>query len=242
MGRSKQVALAVGGVLAAGALFAASVFSPPFGAHVSRVDTEEKLVALTYDDGPNPPHTEALLEILAREQVPATFFMMGAHVEAHEASARAIVAAGHQVGNHSWGHARLPFLSVTAIREQFERTDAILARVGATGPFDVRAPWMMRGLQAAWWFSATGRQHFGANAAGWDWEPATAREVADRVLADVSPGTIVLLHDGGHDSLAADRSWTVGATAILIPELEAQGYRFVRVRELLAYADRERPL
>jgi peptidoglycan/xylan/chitin deacetylase (PgdA/CDA1 family) len=234
----KRAALVAAAALLLLILLGASVFAPPFGEHWAGISTDEKVVALTYDDGPNPPHTQALLRVLARAQVPATFYFMGAHVEAHEASARTVIAAGHEVGNHSWSHAPLPLLSVAGVRDEFERTDAILRRLGVSGPIDVRAPWMLRGLQAAWWFSRAGRRHIGAGAAGNDWEPSTAREVADRVLASVKPGTIILLHDGDHASLAADRSWTVGATQILLKELGSQGYRFVRVSELIALAAR----
>lgn len=234
----RRIGVVLAGLGAAIALVGASVFLPPFGEHWGGVDTDQKLIALSYDDGPNPPHTEALLDVLAAAQVPATFYFMGAHVEAHEASARAAIAAGHEIGNHSWGHVPLPLQSVASIEQEFERTDAILASLGVPGPVDVRAPWMMRGLQAAWWFARNDRRHVGAGAAGTDWEPSTAREVADRVLADIEPGTIVLLHDGGHDSFAADRSWTVAATEILIRELRAEGYGFVRVSELIARSKR----
>ena len=110
---------------------------------------------------------------------------------------------------------------------------------GARAPFDVRAPWMMRGLQASWWFADTDRRHFGATTNGADRESTDAQVIAQRILDDVQPGTIVLLHDGGHDSLAADRSATVGATEILLRTLAAQGYRFVSVRELLEQRRRD---
>ena len=229
-----RLLVAAGALTGLAAMAACSVMAPPFGAHRSSLPTTERIVALTYDDGPNPPHTEAILEILAREQVPATWFVMGAHVEAHPDSARAILAGGHELANHTWSHPFLPALSIQQVRQEFERTDAILEEIGATGPYRVRAPWTARGLQAAWWLAETGREHVGVSASGWDWEPSTGREVADRVLRDVAPGTIVLLHDGGHDRPDADRSWTVEATALLIPALRAQGYRFVRIGDLPA--------
>jgi peptidoglycan/xylan/chitin deacetylase (PgdA/CDA1 family) len=205
----------------------------PLGESHDSADTDEPVVALTFDDGPNPPYTEQLLELLGREGVRATFFMIGARVQAHPDSARAVVQAGHEVGNHSWSHPRLLLLSPSRTRAEIERTDAELRRIGACGTPDFRAPHLVRGPQTDWILWRSGRRHIAAGPAGCDWETQDPQRIAARVLQDVRPGSIIVLHDGHGGADGAERQGTVGAVELVIHALRERGYRFATVRELV---------
>ena len=228
-----------GSLLAAGALAGVAIwliYFPPIGESYRRVSTADPLVALTYDDGPNPPYTDQLLEIFHRHSVKATFFMMGRHAERHPDSVRRVVAAGHQVGNHSYSDETLTFRSPSFVRRQIHRTDEVLRKLGVTGPIDVRAPHVAPFLPLAWVLAQEGRRHIGANVVPQDWSTDDAAVIADRVLGRVSPGSIVMFHDGLDSQDGADRGATVDATERVVVALKQRGYRFVTVDELLAEA------
>src|SRR4029077_13079541 len=97
-----------------------------FGDVFDRARTQERVLALTFDDGPREPDTRALLDVLDRERVRATFFMVGRAIERHPELAKDVVRRGHQVGNHSYSHARMVLVSTAFCREEITRTDALL--------------------------------------------------------------------------------------------------------------------
>src|SRR5690606_36885171 len=101
-----------------------------FGQIVSSVDTREKVIALTFDDGPTAAYTNEVLAILAQYGVKATFFVTGREVEENPESARSIVEAGHELGNHSWSHSNMSLFSLGRIPEEVERTDAAIRATG----------------------------------------------------------------------------------------------------------------
>jgi len=187
---------------------------------IELVDDPGLTVALTFDDGPNPPDTVALLDVLAREQVRAVFFLVGDQVEAHPELVRRIVGDGHTLGNHSFHHDDLEEWEPDAVRADLERTlGAIRAAVPeADVPF-FRAPFghWGRTIPVA---GELGMRPLGWALSVWDWEPPGVEELVRR-LDDVVPRGVVLLHDGG-----GDRSQTVAAVATLIPRLRAKGWTF----------------
>lgn len=177
-------------------------------------------VVLTFDDGPNPPDTTVLLDLLATEQVPAVFCLVGAQVEAHPEVVRRIVADGHTLGNHSYHHDDLEQWEPEAVRTDLVRTLAAIrsAVPGAEVPF-FRAPF------GRWGATIPVAAELGMRPLGWqlavgDWEPPGTAELVHR-LGGVLPGGVVLLHDGG-----GDRSQTVAAVASVIPRLRADGWTF----------------
>lgn len=246
----------IGGVAVLAALFAlgwVAFQGVPIFENVTRLPGGEMQVALSFDDGPNPPHTDALLRLLAEQEIRATFFMTGQHIARHPEAARRVVLAGHHVGNHSWSEKRLALLSPTRVREALARTDALLREIGVVGPIDARAPGLAIGLPGAWVFWRTARRHIGGSVggAGWtrgpvattppcpfwmpaDFCPTQAPDIITaRVLSALHPGAIIVLHDG-HDAFAgADRSGTVEATRRVISAARGRGYRFVAVQDLL---------
>jgi len=125
-------------------------FRPPFGKNITRLNTDQRVVALTFDDGPSPPYTDQLLDVLAKHNVKATFFMIGNRIERYPETVRRVIAGGHQVGNHSYSHPLLGFLPPNSVQREIERTDKLLRQVGVTGEIVFRAPVLTRFLPVAW--------------------------------------------------------------------------------------------
>lgn len=195
------------------------------GRLLERGSQDHGQVALTFDDGPLPPYTPQILEILDFYQIPATFFCVGINAAAWPEVVQQTVMHGHAVGNHTWSHPFLTELSVREMREQVKRTAELLACDSARRlfrpPYGCRSPAVMGALTAekqcvTLWDVAPD-----------DWALRTADAIADDVLKDADPGSIVLLHDGG-----GDRSATVASLPRIIEGLMERGLTFVRVDEM----------
>ena len=192
-------------------------------------DDDDKVIALTFDDGPNPPHTGRILDVLDRYGVPATFFCVGLHASAHTEEIARMSEAGHRLANHTWSHPFLPDLTVAELAAQLERTDEAIARVaGEQGPRLFRPPYGSRTPEILSWLGETdaGRMVLWDVDAN-DWALPGADAIAGSVLARSRPGSIVLMHDGG-----GDRSQTADALPAVIEGLLGRGYRFARVDEM----------
>ena len=190
-------------------------------------------IALTYDDGPNDPHTLRLLEVLAKHNARATFFLIGRYVEQRSDIARAVVQAGHCVGNHTFTHPLLIFKSNSELREELTRCrDAIQDAVGEHSnlfrpPFGGRRPATLRlarslGFETIMW-----------NVTGYDWNAPPAAVIARKTSKQIRGGDVVLLHDGGHKQMGADRSQTILATHQVISRYQAEGYEFVTIPQMM---------
>jgi peptidoglycan/xylan/chitin deacetylase (PgdA/CDA1 family) len=191
-------------------------------------------IALTYDDGPNDPHTLRLLEVLARHGAPATFFLIGRYVQQRPDIAREIIQAGHAVGNHTFMHPLLTFKSETEINQQLSQCRAALQdAIGQYSnlfrpPFGGRRPAVLRvarelGLQPVMW-----------NVTGYDWNAPPAAAIERKIAKQIRGGDVILLHDGGHKQMGADRSQTVIATDHLLTRYKSEGYEFVTVPQMVA--------
>src|SRR5258706_78140 len=200
-----------------------------YGRTFTGLDRASKQIALTYDDGPNDPHTLRLLEVLARHAVHATFFMIGRYVRQRPDIAREVASAGHVIGNHSMTHPLLIFESAARIRT--ELVDCRATLTDALGnhsnlfrpPFGGRRPATLRiarelGLQTTMW-----------NVTGYDWNAPPAAQVEKKIVRQMHGGAVILLHDGGHRAMGADRSQTVITTDNLIRRYKDQGFQFVTV-------------
>lgn len=190
--------------------------------------SDASTVALTFDDGPNPTATPALLDLLDAHGARATFFLIGRHVRAFPALVREIAARGHAIGNHTDSHPSLIFLSRANLREELNSCrEAILSVVGGAQLRWMRPPFGFRGPQ----LDAVVRQLGYSGVAmwskwAWDWKPQPAQQVIHR-LRRVTGGDIVLLHDGDHRLLEGDRRHTIAALAHWLPRWRDAGMRFV---------------
>ena len=192
--------------------------------HHVPVKPGEKVIALTFDDGPWPDSTEKILAILKRNNIKATFFMVGSVVKEYPKIARSVRADGHSIGSHSWSHPLRP----RDPKEQIDRTDAIIKKTVGITPTTYRPPYgaLKNGMdkRAMQLHKAVIIWSDDSN----DWKRPPAARMAATVLREASPGGIVLMHDGG-----GPRSRTVEALPIIIEDLQKRGYRFVTVPELL---------
>jgi len=204
-----------------------------FGHTFTGLGRGSKQLALTYDDGPNDPHTQRLLEVLARHKVHATFFLIGRYVQQRPDIVRELVKAGHLVGNHTFTHPLLIFKSARELGSQLEDCDRALTHaVGEHSnlfrpPFGGRRPAVLRiarrmGLEPIMW-----------NVTGYDWNATSAEGIERKVVSQVRGGNVILLHDGGHRDFGADRSYTVAATDRLISRYKSEGYEFVTIPEMM---------
>ncbi len=190
-------------------------------------DPGSRVVALTFDDGPWPGQTDRILDILAEHDVRASFFMVGYMVQRHPQLARRVAAEEHVVANHTSGHVVLTRQGGDTVREQIRGGSDILR--ATTG---VESAWFRPpggGLSPAVFSEADA---IGQKVVMWDvdpqdWRRPGAEEIRDRVLANVKPGSVVLLHDGG-----GDRSQTVEMLPDLIEQLKELDYIFVTLDEL----------
>jgi peptidoglycan-N-acetylglucosamine deacetylase len=203
--------------------------------HTIIAGTNPDEVALTYDDGPNDIATDALLDLFARHNARATFFMIGRFVRQRPEIVRRVHAAGHLIGNHTDTHPWLSFLSSRAIREELRACNQALEdTIGAPvhhlrPPHGARRPMVFRaaeqlGLKIVQW-----------NAMGYDWQPIPA----NRIVANVTrgreraqrrhTGANILLHDGHQQGIGTDRSATIQATAALLERFANEGTRTVMV-------------
>lgn len=207
-------------------------FRPPFGKNIVRLNTDQRIVALTYDDGPNPPYTDRLLDVLAQHDVKATFFLIGNRIEKHPETVNRILAEGHQIGNHTYSHPLLGFLPPFYVRRQIERTDNLLQQFNITGETEFRAPVLTRFLPVAWVLAKGNRAHISCNVWSWDWTTQNPDKITEKVLKKTKPGSIIVLHDGKAENKDANRSGTVEATDRIITALKQDGYQFVRLLDV----------
>ena len=209
-------------------------FRPPFGKNVVRLDTDQRIVALTYDDGPNPPYTDQVLDVLAKHDVKVTFFMIGNRIEKHPETVNRVIAEGHQIGNHSYSHPLLGFLPSFYVQWEIEHTDNLLQQFNITGETVFRAPVLTRFLPVAWVLAKSNRSHISCNVWSWDWTTQNSDKITETVLKKTRPGSIIVLHDGKAENKNANRSGTVEATDKIITALKRDGYQFVRLSDCLA--------
>jgi len=174
-------------------------------------------LALTFDDGPNPAWTPRLLDILASHDVRATFFLLGKFAEAEPELVRRIVAGGHLIGNHSWSHPNLALTSASRVQEELARTSQTLEQIAGVTvrfirpPFGARRPAVFRvarslGMTSVLWNAMTS-----------DWREPSAERIAELLARRIDRlerrgrAANVVLHDGSHLKLGADRGPSIAA-------------------------------
>ncbi len=211
-------------------------FRPPFGKNIVRLSTDQRIVALTYDDGPSPPYTDQLLDILAKHNVKATFFLIGKRIERHPETVDRMIAEGHQIGNHTYNHPVLGFLPPFYVQRQIERTDDLIRQHGIVEEIVFRAPMLTRFLPVAYVLAKLDRTHISGDVWSWDWTTQNPDKIAETVvkktLSSTGAGSIIVLHDGKAENKNANRSGTIEATDRIITALKQNGYQFVRLSDV----------
>ncbi len=219
-----------------------------FGKTVVKGSADAREVALTFDDGPNPPYTDRILDVLNEEHVHATFFVVGQAARAYPETTRRIVREGHAVGNHTWDHPHLVMQSKSAIGGELRRTDETIYEITGIHTRLMRPPFGARDFAVI-----DEAKTLGYTIVMWsvplpnDWERPGDATISRRVIGKVQDGAIIVLHDGNRGIVCdlakavahvCDRAQDVAATRTIVKALKAEGYRFVTIPQLLADASR----
>jgi polysaccharide deacetylase family sporulation protein PdaB len=195
------------------------------------IPTTNKVVALTFDDGPDDKYTERVLKILKEHEIKATFFVIGKNIEVYPEFMKQILTEGHAIGNHTWSHARLTDLSASQIKAEMEDTNKILKELFGVRTDLMRPP-----------FGAMDERTLGIltdlnfHTVKWsvdtrDWAGTESDIMIDNVSLNVTPGGIVLQHNAGGKNGNLEN--TLAALPVIIKDLKEKGYEFVTVQELL---------
>jgi len=222
------------GIMAGAAVMAYAVrgrSSTLLGPSVHRGSRDRRAVALTFDDGPSEG-TEEVLEILQKHRIPATFFQCGMNVLRLPQTARAVQAEGHEIGNHSYSHARLYFRSERTIEQELSQAQDAIARTVGITPGLMRPPFGVR-----WFGFREAQRKLGLLGIMWtvialDWKLKSAA-ISRRLVGGTSNGAILCLHDGRELHHKPDLTQTLRALRETIPALQDRGYRFETVSQLL---------
>ncbi|QBD83223.1 polysaccharide deacetylase family protein [Ktedonosporobacter rubrisoli] len=196
--------------------------------YIARGNTSLPEVALSFDDGPNPPYTQQILSILQHYGIKATFFSIGRQAQAYPDLLRREHQAGHFIGNHTWSHPDLPHLSASDIRNQLTTTEDAIEHATGIRPTYFRPPYGDINPTVL-----TTANSLALTVVLWsvdprDWSRPGTQAIISRVLSQVGNGSIILMHDGG-----GDRSQTVAALPTIIESLQKRGFRFVPLPQLI---------
>ena len=232
-----MLGLAIAGAAAAGAAAAGYQSMSPTGQWFGRafcgLPGGGKDLALTFDDGPNDPHTMRLLGVLGKHNVKATFFLIGRYVKQRPDIVREIAKCGHVIGNHTFTHPRLIFQPVARIRQEIlQCRDAISEAVGEHSNL-FRPPWGGRRPGVFGIVRQLGLEPIMWNVSGHDWDAPSAEFIEQRVAKKIRGGEVVLLHDGGHAAFGADRSKTAEAVDRLIVRFKSEGRGFSTITQMM---------
>lgn len=207
--------------------------SQVFGSFPYAIETEEKVVALSFDDGPNEPYTSRLLDTLDAYQVKATFFQVGRCAQRFPSTTRRVVQSGHVLGNHSYSHSFTSYAKQPRQEIEITRSQEVFYSVAGVTPALYRPPWLCH-----WpWLLGSLRQHRLQAVSGTFVHPLEIFQPAALKLTDSAarltrPGAILIFHDG-REARGGPRDQTVAAVGPLIDRLADRGYRFTTVDQLL---------
>lgn len=204
---------------------------------ISEIKTSSKVVALTFDDGPDPQHTPQLLKVLDKHNVKATFFIIGKRGIDNPQLLKKISAAGHEIANHSYSHPDFNHRKKAFMLEEIRKTNQLIQRMTGQKPVLFRPPGgylsydlvdlvRKEKLVIAYWTYQQDSK---------DWrQGAKAENIANHIVANIYPGQIIILHDG-----CPNGRETVRATNILLTSLKRQGYHFVTMSQLVEIGEKE---
>lgn len=196
---------------------------------IFKIDTEEKVVAITFDDGPDPKYTPILLETLHSEGVRATFFVLGNQAEKSPGILFWMQKAGHEIGNHGYSHPDVKRLKKEEIYQEIKRTEKIILSASGMRPTSYRPPGgvVTPAVLKATYSAGYDLVHWSVDPKDWK-RDRTAEVITGSIKNKVGSGDIILFHDGG-----VNQEESIKALVTLIHDLKQEGYRFVTVSELL---------
>lgn len=197
-----------------------------------RANTADKVVALSFDDGPHERYTPALLRYLEESHVPATFFMIGRQVRKNPDIARDVANGPHEIGNHTFTHPRLPMLGDVQVTRELAETHDIIRDVTGREPVHMRPPMGLFTKRVVNLTEKAGYRTVVGDVYPRDPHKPGTHKIVRRVLGRVQPGSLIILHDGGNTP-GVDRSQTVDGVKEIVPRLQDKGYRFVTLSELV---------
>jgi peptidoglycan/xylan/chitin deacetylase (PgdA/CDA1 family) len=202
---------------------------------VTSVKTNRPIVALTFDDGPHPESTPAVLAVLDKYGARATFFMIGELAEKHPQIVRDAAAAGHAIANHSWSHLSFPLLAANERYEQLHRCDQALAPYGKKL---FRPPYCNQTFGSRWHTLRAGYEVIAFSVHAEDWLARSSEWMVEKLAQEIRPGSIVILHDNIYRSILPavqfDREPMLRALDECLKRLQNR-FQFVTVPELLQY-------
>ncbi|NUU63513.1 polysaccharide deacetylase family protein [Paenibacillus agri] len=208
------------------------------GDMIWEVHTSQKVIALTFDDGPDPAETELILDLLQQYNAKSTFFAIGKRIAAYPDIARRVVAEGHELANHTYNHVyfKRP-ISEKQVHEELDLTEKEIIKVSGKRSNLFRPP---GGMYDETLINVSNQMGLKPILWSWhqdtrDWNRPGVYAISNKVIRNAHNGDIVLFHDHVHG-----KSQTRQALKIILPELEKQGYRFVTVSELIKLSDTQR--
>lgn len=192
------------------------------------IKTDEKVIALTFDDGPHPTYTPQVLDLLKKYDAKATFFVIGERAEKYPEVVSRIGEENHEIANHTYTHPLS--ISPAKLKEELKKTNDIIHDITGTSPIFYRP---VGGQYNDKIINTAINEGYKVIMWSWhqdteDWKTPGVKKIVKKVLSGVQPGNIVLFHDSG-----GDRSQTIQALEEILPELQQQGYKFVTVSELI---------
>ena len=205
-----------------------------YGPVLAAGHTNQKVVALTFDDGPYSPYTEKILAVLKEKNVHATFFIVGENALAHPELVREIKADGHLIGTHTQHHKDLLRLDKKEVHDEMAMGVESLRKITGESPKFIRPPHGFKDYEVI-----EQAERLGLKVVNWDiiprdWTNPGTQKIVSRVIENIKPGSVILLHDGDSPANKGSREQTVQALPEIIDQLRVEGYSFVTVEELQA--------
>jgi peptidoglycan-N-acetylglucosamine deacetylase len=200
---------------------------------INEINTSQRVVAITFDDGPNPVYTQQILDIFSEAKGKATFFMIGEQMRNHPEVVKHVAEQGHEIGNHTFTHPKLSQLSLEDCREEIDQTEKLIEDMTGRKPVVFRPPYLDYNQDNVTILQQKGYSMIGAlNLEAQDWEQPGVEHILGKSRNVVKNGGILIFHDG-----FGDRSQTIEAVRMLVSELTSQDYQLVTVSELLKQSE-----
>lgn len=189
----------------------------------------QKLVALTFDDGPTTPYTEKVLDILKAKHIKATFFVTGKNVDSNPELFRRILQEGHEIGNHTYSHPRLLLSTLKTTKREIIAAESAILKAGGTKPRWFRPPYGQKNVLILSTARKLGYEVINWSVPSYDWRRPGVAKIIRNVTKHLKNGAVILLHDGREN-----RSQTVAALPLILNKLEQKQFQCVTLSELFA--------